>query len=62
MQKDVDIDRKQLQCDMLYSMKNEIEIRKVMSIKQDATPGPRNSRKKGKRQQEDVPRSSNSEE
>ena len=54
MQKDVDIDRKQLQCDMLYSMKNEIE--------QDATPGPRNSRKKGKRQQEDVPRSSNSEE
>jgi hypothetical protein len=36
MQKDVDIDRKQLPCDLLYSGKNKIEARK-MSKKIDAT-------------------------
>jgi hypothetical protein len=29
MQKDVDTDMKQLPCDMIYSVKNKIEVRKI---------------------------------
>jgi hypothetical protein len=55
MQKDVDIYRKQLPCDMLYSGKNKIDVRK-MSKKPDAdaVPARRSSRRKRKRT-EDVP-------
>jgi hypothetical protein len=53
MQKDVDIYRKQLPCDMHYSGKNKIDVRK-MSKKPDAVPARRSSRRKRKRT-EDVP-------
>ena len=45
MHKDIDIDRKQLPCDMLYSGKNKIEARR-MSRKSDTIPDQRTSRKK----------------
>ena len=45
MHKDVDIHRKQLPCDMLYSGKNKIEPRR-MSRKPDTIPALRTSRKK----------------
>jgi hypothetical protein len=53
MQKDVDIYRKQLPCDMHYSGKNKIDVRK-MSKKPDAVPAQRSSRRKRK-MTEDVP-------
>ncbi|KAM0877377.1 hypothetical protein ACQ4PT_035515 [Festuca glaucescens] len=51
-QKDVDIYRKQLPCDMLYTVKNKIDVRK-MSKKPDAdaVPARRSSRRKRKRTQ-----------
>jgi hypothetical protein len=51
MQKDADIDRKQLPCDLLYSGKNKIDARK-MSKKINATPARRSSHKKRKSREE----------